>query len=475
MVLPDALTAIVGACTAFVVAVALSSRFPIGIRAPARSRRRHACRLAVLGLGAARARSRRARSRSRYRAVAGCPRRRRRVGVQARRRVDLPRRAPTRAADRFSARGGTGTRNTSGAGAFCARRRDRRRDRCRRLLHVPRRSHRHRTRRRRGRGSSGTTSLLPIRATCPRNVVDHDRTRPRRRRRIARPVGACSLDQRRTDARRSGRGGEGSMALVVLSGHAPRSRDEIAFGPATLHELQLEHRRPGHRRRRARAHRCASSAARSFPATSHTDYDHGAWMTDAGLRAALGPDAGADAITDYVLVRWRAGVPAAAAAHRLARACRPAVGLRVPGHAADGSRRARQAPHASDRARDLLLAARHRDRRARARHDGAAPPARPRDPPVDRLHPPSGPDRHHVAGDAAHDRRLGGRDPARHRRRAPPLAMARRQLPVAYVPPLALAAVLIVIPIAIVLASVLAAPPAHAATRIHPAQALRTE
>ena len=47
--------------------------------------------------------------------------------------------------------------------------------------------------------------------------------------------------------------------------------------------------------------------------------------------------------------------------------------------------------------------------------------------------------------------------------------------PVAYVPPLALAAMLIVIPIAIVLASVLAAPPAHAATRIRPAQALRTE
>jgi ABC-type antimicrobial peptide transport system permease subunit len=47
--------------------------------------------------------------------------------------------------------------------------------------------------------------------------------------------------------------------------------------------------------------------------------------------------------------------------------------------------------------------------------------------------------------------------------------------PVAYVPPLALAAMLIVIPIAIVLASILAAPPAHAATRIRPAQALRTE
>ena len=47
--------------------------------------------------------------------------------------------------------------------------------------------------------------------------------------------------------------------------------------------------------------------------------------------------------------------------------------------------------------------------------------------------------------------------------------------PVAYVPPLALVAMVVVVPIAIVLASVLAAPPAYAATRIRPAQALRTE
>ena len=45
----------------------------------------------------------------------------------------------------------------------------------------------------------------------------------------------------------------------------------------------------------------------------------------------------------------------------------------------------------------------------------------------------------------------------------------------AYVPPLALVAIAVVIPIAIVLASVLAAPPTHTATRIRPAQALRTE
>ena len=40
---------------------------------------------------------------------------------------------------------------------------------------------------------------------------------------------------------------KGSMSLVVLRGHAPRSTDEIAFGPATLRELKRAHRRPRRR------------------------------------------------------------------------------------------------------------------------------------------------------------------------------------------------------------------------------------
>jgi ABC-type antimicrobial peptide transport system permease subunit len=47
--------------------------------------------------------------------------------------------------------------------------------------------------------------------------------------------------------------------------------------------------------------------------------------------------------------------------------------------------------------------------------------------------------------------------------------------PVAYVPPFALVAVLLVVPMAIVIANLVAAGPAHAATRIRPATALRTE
>ena len=47
--------------------------------------------------------------------------------------------------------------------------------------------------------------------------------------------------------------------------------------------------------------------------------------------------------------------------------------------------------------------------------------------------------------------------------------------PIAYVPPFALLAVLLVASVAIVLANALAAGPAHVASRIRPAEALRVE
>ncbi len=47
--------------------------------------------------------------------------------------------------------------------------------------------------------------------------------------------------------------------------------------------------------------------------------------------------------------------------------------------------------------------------------------------------------------------------------------------PIVYVPPGALVAILVVAGLAIALANALAAGPAHAATRIHPAEALRVE
>jgi ABC-type antimicrobial peptide transport system permease subunit len=47
--------------------------------------------------------------------------------------------------------------------------------------------------------------------------------------------------------------------------------------------------------------------------------------------------------------------------------------------------------------------------------------------------------------------------------------------PVVYVPPIALVAVLLVVPVAIAIVNLIAAAPAHAATRARPAEVLRTE
>ena len=267
-----------------------------------------------------------------------------------------------------------------------------------------------------------------------------------------------------------------SMPLVVLSGHAPRSRDEIAFAPGTLRDLRVSigdrvtvGAAPGHQVR------VVGTAL--LPETSHTDYDHSAWLTAAGLRAALGPgaDAGADSITDYVLVRWRPGTPVTAAAHRLAGLANEqtvfASAATLPSSVVELGR-LRSLPIALTVFFALLAI-------ATVGHALVTTVRR----------------RRH---DLAILRSIGFT-----RRQARiaitwqatlltivglvigiPLGIVFGRLvwrwladsfPVAYVPPLALAAMLIVIPIAIVLASILAAPPAHAATRIRPAQALRTE
>ena len=76
---------------------------------------------------------------------------------------------------------------------------------------------------------------------------------------------------------------KGNISLVVLDGRAPSRPDEIAFAPATMRELHLH---IGDRvllgSEKDRAARVVGSAL--LPATSHTDYDQSAWMTAAGLR-----------------------------------------------------------------------------------------------------------------------------------------------------------------------------------------------
>ena len=58
-----------------------------------------------------------------------------------------------------------------------------------------------------------------------------------------------------------------------------------------------------------------------LPPTSHTAYDQGAWMTGAGLRRVLPPagELGPEDIWDFALVRWKPATHITAAQHRLAR------------------------------------------------------------------------------------------------------------------------------------------------------------
>jgi hypothetical protein len=107
---------------------------------------------------------------------------------------------------------------------------------------------------------------------------------------------------------------KGDIAPVVLTGHAPRTRDEIAFGPGTLHDLKL------HVGERIRV---GNSPARDvtivgtalLPATSHTDYDQSGWMTADGVRSLVGPIGKLDTngYEDYAFIRWKPGVSHAAA------------------------------------------------------------------------------------------------------------------------------------------------------------------
>jgi putative ABC transport system permease protein len=270
---------------------------------------------------------------------------------------------------------------------------------------------------------------------------------------------------------------KGHLDFVILSGHAPHRRDELALAPVTMDALGLHigddvmvGSRPGQRMR---------VVGRALvPATSHTEYDQSAWMTAAALQQSIPADANAsgDFTEDYLLIRWKKGVDTAAAVKQFKK-------LLPTGEPADAQ--AARLPQAVEALRDLrvlplalalffaLLAI------ATVAHALVTTVRRRR-------------------GDLAILRSLG------FTRRDTRVAIAwqstllaiagliigvplgiivgrlawkqlAESFPVVYVPPLALVAVLLVIPVAIVVANALAAGPAHAATRIRPARVLRTE
>ena len=268
---------------------------------------------------------------------------------------------------------------------------------------------------------------------------------------------------------------KGSMPFVVLDGRAPRSHDEIAFAPATLRQLdvqigdRLTVGTPG------RETRVVGTAL--LPATSHTEYDQSAWLTKDGLDEALGPEAarGADDIVDYLLIRWRAGARFDVAERRLATVADQESIYGFPATlptAVVELGNLRSLPIALAIFFGLLAAATVAHALVttvrRRRHDLAILRS---------------------IGFTRRQARVAITWQATLLTVAGlvvgiPLGIILGRLiwrwladsfPVAYVPPLALVAVLLIIPIAIVIASLLATPPAHAATRIRPAQALRTE
>jgi len=79
----------------------------------------------------------------------------------------------------------------------------------------------------------------------------------------------------------------GDLRFVVLRGRRPHATDEIAFAPTTMHEQHLS---LGDRVRVGGADGTTVRVVGEvlLPATSHTDYDQSGWMTARGLRQAIG-------------------------------------------------------------------------------------------------------------------------------------------------------------------------------------------
>jgi len=270
---------------------------------------------------------------------------------------------------------------------------------------------------------------------------------------------------------------KGAIDFVVLSGRAPRAPDEIAFAPTTMKRLGL------HVGDRVRVGSASTPNVRVvgkalLPETSHTSYDQSAWMTADGLAAATPADAAAsgDFTEDYLLLRWKPHTDTQAALARFkklagpdepfdsARATLP-TGVAVLGdlrvlpfslaiffallaiatvaHALVTTVRRRRADLAILRSMGFTK----RDSRVAIAWQATLLA---------------------IAGLVVGVPLgiLAGR-------------LAWKQLansfPLVYAPPLAIVSILLIIPIALLIANALAAGPAHAATRIRPANVLRTE
>jgi predicted lysophospholipase L1 biosynthesis ABC-type transport system permease subunit len=266
---------------------------------------------------------------------------------------------------------------------------------------------------------------------------------------------------------------KGRLDLVVLAGRAPQGKDELAIAPTTMDRLGLEVGdvvrvgEGGDRRMRV-------VGKALLPSSSHTDYDESAWMAPAAWRAVV-PRAvrtSPDAIENWVLVALRPGADARRfAARSMQRGAEFGGPAEFPS-SVESLGQLRSLPLSlavffgllaiATVAHALVTTVRRR------RHDLAI---------LRSIGFTRTDTRVAIAWQSTLIAVVGtvigvplgivaGR-------------LAWRQLaesfPVVYTPPIALVAVLLVIPLAIVIANLVAAGPAHAATRIRPATALRTE
>jgi hypothetical protein len=263
---------------------------------------------------------------------------------------------------------------------------------------------------------------------------------------------------------------KGAIALKVVDGRAPQGPDELAIAPATLQDLGVhvgDEVQVGPERR---VMRVVGSAL--LPPSSHTDYDQSGWTTLDGLEALAPEEVDPyDFYEDRLLVRWKEGSDVAAAQQRLVPLVEWGGQAQVPEQVA-GLRFVRSLPlflalfsavlGCATVAHALITTVRRRG------HDLAI---------LRSIGFTRRNARFAIAWQATLLTIAGlvvgvplgiivGRAAWK---------QVAEDFPVVYVPPIALLGVLAVVPLALLIANLLAAGPARAATRVHPAEVLRTE
>jgi hypothetical protein len=111
------------------------------------------------------------------------------------------------------------------------------------------------------------------------------------------------------------RPGDTSIELVTVEGRGPRSPGEVAIGPATAKSLDVgigDTIRVG-----SPVQRLQVVGVALFPSEVHSAFDEGVWLVPRDLDAAIGKIAESESLARMVVVRYRDGVDVDAAVGRL--------------------------------------------------------------------------------------------------------------------------------------------------------------